>query len=251
MADLDFIIAASAVGEALIIMAAYSFLYKENPFFRIMESIYVGVGVGWALATSIFNMHTQRLPPFYRDPYGLWWYSLAIILGLFWYTYWSRKWFFLYRIPLSFEAGLNIGTALYGTVYSMYITQITATFRGFGATPLDTLNNIVITIGTLTAITFFYFSREHTGLLGYSSRIGRYFILIFLGSAFGNTIMGRTALVIMMAQELLKSPQWLMVPIVLVVFVGIEVLKKLGYLREFSPAVSQAFSVRAKGEAAE
>lgn len=251
MPDVDLIIAAAAIGEALMILCAYSFLYKENPFFRVMESIYVGVGVGWALATSIFNMHTQRLPPFYKDPYGLWWYGMAIILGLFWYTYWSRKWFFLYRIPLSFEVGLNIGTALYGTVYSQYIANITATFKGFGATPLDTLNNIIISVGTLTAISFFYFSREHTGLLGYSSKIGRYFILIFLGSAFGNTIMGRTALVITMAGELLKYPQWLTVPIVLIVFVSIEVVKKLGYLREFSPTLSQAFNVRAKGEAAE
>jgi len=245
---MDIIQTASFIGAALIVMTAYSFLYKENPFFRVMESIYVGVGVGWALATSIFSMHTQRLPPFYKDPSGLWWYALALGLGLFWYTYWSRKWFFLYRIPLSFEVGLNIGTALYGTVYSQYITNIVATFRGFGATPLDTLNNILISIGTLTAISFFYFSKEHTGLLGYSSRIGRYFILIFLGSAFGNTIMGRTALVITMSTQLMTYPQYWVVPIVLGVFIGIEVLKKLGFLRTFSAPVAQALNLPEKAQ---
>ena len=246
--SMDAVQTASAIGAALMVMTAYSFLYKENPFFRVMESIYVGVGVGWGLATSIFNMHTQRLPPFYKDPWGLWWYMLAIGLGLFWYTYWSRKWFFLYRIPLSYSVGLNIGTGLYGTVYTNYIVNITATFKGLGATPLDTLNNILISVGTITAISFFYFSREHTGLLGYSSKIGRYFILIFLGSAFGNTIMGRTALVITMCTQLLTYPQYWMVPIVLGVFIAVEVLKKLGYLRGFSAPMAQALNLPEKGQ---
>jgi len=239
---------ASAIGLSLVVLCAYSFLYKENPFYRIMESIYVGSGVGWGLATSLFRFN-QTLDPLYKNPGVYWWYTVAIFLGFFWYTYWSKKYFFLYRIPLSYGIGLSIGTSLYGVVYSTFIAQVTATFKGMGATPLETLNNILIAVGTFTAVLFFYFSREHTGALGYASKIGRYFILIFLGSAFGNTIMGRTALVITMTTELLKYPQWTMIPLVIGLFVVIELVKKIGYLREFSPTIAQAFDVPAKSEA--
>jgi len=244
---MSLVVTASAIGLALVVLCAYSFLYKENPFYRIMESLYVGCGVGWGLATSLFRFN-QTLDPLYKNPGVYWWYIIAIFLGLFWYAYWSKKYFFLYRIPLSYGIGLSIGTSLYGAVYSTFIVQVTATFKGLGATPLDTFNNILGAIGAFTAVLFFYFSKEHKGALGHASRIGRYFILIFLGSAFGNTIMGRTALVITMTTQLLKYPQWLMIPLVIVIFIAVELLKRIGYLREFSPAVAQAFEVRAKGE---
>jgi len=244
---MGFVEYASDIGMALIILCAYSFLYKENPFYRIMESLYVGGGVGWGLAYSLFRFN-QTLVPFFKDPSSLWWYTIAIFLGFFWYTYWSKKYYFLYRIPLSYGIGLSIGTGLYGSVYSTFIAQVTATFKGAGATPLETFNNILITIGAITAVLFFYFSKEHKGALGFASRIGRYFILIFLGSAFGNTIMGRTGLVISIVSELLKDPQWMMIPLVIAIFMVVELLKRIGYLREFSPTIAQAFEVPAKGE---
>jgi len=245
MVDVVFI---GAIGSALMILMCYSFLYKENPFYRIMESIYVGTTLGWGLSTSL-NRLNASLDPFYKDMGTYWWYAGALLIGLLWYTYWSKRYYFLYRIPLAYGVGLGIGTSFYGIVYSSFIAQITATFKGFGATPWDTFNNILIAIGTLTSVFVFYFSREHTGAMRYVSKIGRYFILVFLGSSFGNTIMGRTALAISMAQELMKYPQYWMVPLVIVIFLGIEMLKRLGYLREFSPKIAQAFNVPAKGEA--
>ena len=52
--------------------------------------------------------------------------------------------------------------------------------------------------------------------------------------------MGRTTLAINLINNLLVYPQWVMIPIVLVIFGSIELLK-IGYLREFSPMLAQAF----------
>ena len=230
----------------ILVLCVLSFLYKENPFYRIAESLFVAVSVGYGFVYNIWNFRRLTWTPLTTNWSANWWYVIAIFIGLFYYSYWSRKYFFLYRIPLSYAVGLSIGTGLYGTVYKSFVVQITSTFLGVAETPFDTFSNIVIIIGVLTSITFFYFSKEHTGLLGVSSRIGRYFILIFLGAAFGNTVMGRTALFITRATEIIQYPNWTMVPLVVAIFVAIEVVRKLGYLKEFSPEVARAFNVTAK-----
>jgi hypothetical protein len=50
---------------------------------------------------------------------------------------------------------------------------------------------IVVIVGVLTTLSYFYFSREHKGALGTSAKIGTYFLMIFFGATFGYTVMSR------------------------------------------------------------
>ncbi len=56
--------------------------------------------------------------------------------------------------------------------------------------------DVVILLGTLTTLSYFFFSREHRGALGFSARAGIWFLMISFGAAFGFTVMGRVALLI-------------------------------------------------------
>jgi hypothetical protein len=57
-------------------------------------------------------------------------------------------------------------------------------------------NNIVILIGTITGLMYFYFSREHTGNFGRLTKVGIYFLMISFGASFGFAVMGRISLLI-------------------------------------------------------
>ena len=59
----------------------------------------------------------------------------------------------------------------------------------------------------LCVVSYFYFSREHKGVLKVTSRIGIVFIMIGFGAAFGYTVMGRISLLIGRLQYLFGN--WL------------------------------------------
>ena len=58
-------------------------------------------------------------------------------------------------------------------------------------------------IGVVCTLIYFFFSREHKGLLGYTSRLGIIFIMIGFGASFGYTVMARVSLLIGRVQFLL------------------------------------------------
>ena len=63
---------------------------------------------------------------------------------------------------------------------------------GFSSWPLIT--NILIILGVFCALTYFYFSKEHTGAFGASAKFGIWTLMVGFGAGFGLTVMGRVSL---------------------------------------------------------
>jgi hypothetical protein len=57
-------------------------------------------------------------------------------------------------------------------------------------------NSLVILVGTITGLLYFYFSKEHKGVFGKVTRTGIYFLMISFGASFGFAVMGRISLLI-------------------------------------------------------
>ena len=57
-------------------------------------------------------------------------------------------------------------------------------------------NNLVILVGTVTGLLYFFFSKDHTGNFGKVTRVGIYFLMISFGASFGFNVMGRISLLI-------------------------------------------------------
>ncbi len=67
---------------------------------------------------------------------------------------------------------------------------------GGGAGGLAAFNNIVVFVGVLSVLVYFFFSVEHNGGVGKVSRLGIWFLMLGFGAAFGYTVMGRISLLI-------------------------------------------------------
>ena len=76
----------------------------------------------------------------------------------------------------------------------------------------DSLKNIIIVIGVLCTIIYFFFSFEHKGFVGKTARVGIWFLMITFGAAFGYTVMGRIALLAIRIEFLLNDWLWLIDP---------------------------------------
>jgi hypothetical protein len=88
------------------------------------------------------------------------------------------------------------------------VAQVQASLRPLiQTTPGATISAIVFTVGLISALLFFFFSREHKGALGVASRTGMYFLMIGFGAGYGFTVMSRISLLIGRLQFLLEN--WL------------------------------------------
>jgi hypothetical protein len=186
-------------------IAILSFLYKDNPLYKIAEHLYVGVSAGyWVIYIWAFDVKPMLIDEFWRQ-IGIerWILIIPAIFGVMMMLRWFPRTAWVSRWPISFTVGIAAGLAITAEVQGYIIPQIQATLvplvsfgENFAKSFFQSLNNIIIFVGVLTTILFFYFSREHKGALKVGSRIGIAFLMIGFGASFGYTIMARISLLI-------------------------------------------------------
>ena len=197
---------------AILTLAIFSFLYRENPFYRFAEHLYVGLGNGYAIT---FYWH-RILMPSLIDPVAhnpsivtkVWLIAIAII-GALYFTRFIPKISWLVRIPIAIALGYSAGTSIPRSVDAELIQQLRATIltRSMFAHWDTALWGIVILVGVIATVSYFFFSSERKGVLKPLSYAGIIFIMVGFGASFGYTVMARISLFIGRLQFLLGD--WL------------------------------------------
>ncbi len=178
---------------ATLTIAILSFLYRDNPLYKFAEHLYVGVSAGfWVIYTWAFDVKPMLVDRFIQET-GVekWILIIPAVLGIIMLSRWIPKYAWISRIPISFTVGIAAGLGITASLQGFIIPQIQATLL-----PLTSINNALIVIGVITTLFYFYFSREHKGILGTSSRLGIIFIMVAFGASFGYTVMARISLLI-------------------------------------------------------
>ncbi len=181
---------------AFLTLAIYSFLYKDNPFYKIAENIFVGVSAGYWAVILWFDFTWPNL----FDPLitqGNFIYLIPIIVGFMMFAPLIPKISWLIRIPLTFTMGVAMATVITQRVQGDIIPQLQATFLPLtGVSPVGLISNLLIIVGVITTLIYFYFSKAHTGILGIGAKMGIWFMMIAFGASFGYTVMARISLLI-------------------------------------------------------
>ncbi|MHC4862277.1 MAG: hypothetical protein ACYTDY_19525, partial [Planctomycetota bacterium] len=130
------------------------------------------------------------------------------ILGLFFFARFTQKWAWLSRWSIAFLVGTYAGLQLVAKFKTDLILQPAATFVNLNPNAGDIpggpaigwdgvlLINVPILIGVLACLTYFFFSKAHTGVVGLTARIGIWFLMAAFGASFGYTVMARISLFI-------------------------------------------------------
>jgi len=190
----------------------YSFLYKENPLYRLAEHLVVGISTGY----SIVIVYTRVLEPKLIDPIiageqGAWLLCVPAVLGLLYITRFFPSIAWLSRYPMAFLMGAGMGLGFPLSMKASVLRQLEASIVPLyeAGQPWDiVLGNIVMVLGTLAALIYFFFSKPHKGpFFGTGSKIGIWVIMVGFGATFGFTVMGRISLLIGRIQFLLYD--WL------------------------------------------
>lgn len=186
---------------ALMSLAIFSFLYRDNPFYRFAEHIFVGVANGWAVTFYWHNV----LVPFLFDPLfrqGQLYYILPFVVGMLYFTRFIPRVSWLVRIPIGLYMGYYVGVSIPATIQAYIVKQVQGTiltpqnFQAWGAGNTGIVWSIILFVGVLCTLSYFFFSKEHKGMLGVAARIGIIFVMVGFGAAFGYTVMARISLLI-------------------------------------------------------
>jgi hypothetical protein len=190
---------------AFFTLAILSFLYKDNPFYKFAEHVYVGSSAAFmVLYVWVFDAYPKLVMGF-TEKVGVQRYLLVIplILSLFILLRFVKPLSWLSVWSISFTVGMAAGLGITGLTQGFLVPQVQASMLPLfvkgstvGETILFTFNNLIIVFGTIFTILYFYFSREHKGVLGVSSKVGITILMITFGASFGYTIMARISLLI-------------------------------------------------------
>ncbi|MGB2723971.1 MAG: hypothetical protein WBC46_05345, partial [Nitrospira sp.] len=190
-----------ATGLTLFIL---SFLYEDNPLFKLAEHLYVGVSLGYTIVKTYDTVvMTLILRPILDK--GEWSLLIPVAIGMLMLTRYVPKAAWLSRYAFAFIVGIGAGLAIPRTISSFILKQIEDTVRpllamapGGGITfdysllnPASHVNAIIILIGVVSVLFYFFFSVEHSGPGKAVARAGILFLLLSFGAAFGYTVMAR------------------------------------------------------------
>lgn len=195
----------------------FSFLYKDNPLFKLAENLYVGVSVGYTIVKTYDTviLHLIWKPIVENQEWTL---LIPVSIGLLMLTRYVPKAAWLSRYAFAFIVGVGAGLAIPRTVSSFILKQIEDTVRpllmlvpGDGVTfswnllnPASSINVIIVLIGVSSVLFYFFFSVEHSGPGKAVARTGVLFLMIAFGAAFGYTVMARMSLLIGRLTDLIE-----------------------------------------------
>lgn len=195
---------------AFFTISIFSFLYKDNPFYKLSEQIFVGLSAAYWLVYIIYsimmpNLFTKLIEDFSGNailliPAGL---GLLMLMRLHPKTQW------LSRYPISIMIGTTAGISMLRYMKSDILEQVTATMINPFSAPdaAGVVGNLLLIIGTVTGVYFFYFSKKQEGIFKIPSKIGIWFLMVSFGATFGYTVMARVSLLIGRLEFLLRD--WL------------------------------------------
>jgi hypothetical protein len=189
--------------RAYLILSLFSFLYRDNRFYRLSEHIFAGLSAGYYVGLIWQTVIIQQLVNPMVDN-GQWVLIIPGLLGVLMFTRLIPKWSWISRVSLAFVIGNTAGIYIISSIHGLILPQMLSTMNAFRtADSFSTfLLAFIVVIGVISTLVYFYFSKEHTGVMGVTARVGIWFIMIAFGAHFGYTVMGRVSLLIGRAQFL-------------------------------------------------
>ena len=217
---------------ALLTLFIFSFLYKDNPLYKFAEHLFVGVSAGYYIVLNIWTVVVPNLwDPLYRTftghdpvtnaivtevggPFNAsigdyrGWFLIPGLLGVLLFSRMVSRIEWLSRWALAVIIGVYAGLKTTGFAQGDLVAQAQASLQPLWSSDVWTgVNAILFTIGLLASLLYFFYSREHKGVLGIAARTGIVFLMVSFGAGYGYTVMSRLSLLIGRFQFLLED--WL------------------------------------------
>ncbi len=182
---------AAATLSFLLTLAVFSYIWRDNPLFRLSLHLFIGVAAGYAGAVALTTViYPQLITPFFQLGSGvieiLFLAFPPLVLGLLLFTKLSARFSWLGNPTMAFLVGVGAAAAIGGAVLGTLFPQ-----TGAAGSRLD-LQGVLVMLGTVATLLYFQFSTrassdQPTGgnrvleIVGWG---GKLFIMVTFGVVF-------------------------------------------------------------------
>ena len=184
---------------ALFTLSIFSFLYRDNPFYKFAEQVFVGLSAAYWLVNIIYSILLPNLfSKLITDLGGNLILLIPASLGIMMLMRLHPKTQWISRFPIAIMIGTTAGISMLRYMKSDILNQVTATMINpfAAATVSGIIGNLLLILGTICGVYFFYFSKKQEGVFAVPSKLGIWFLMISFGATFGYTVMARISLLI-------------------------------------------------------
>ena len=195
-----------------------SFLYEDNPVYKLAEHLFMGIGIGVGTVEAYYGVFKPKLIDRLLVEHRLW--SLIPLVLLFMlFARLSRTHKDWARFPVAFIVAAFAGVKLTGEASGRLIAQVKASMPdlpqlyedhgiwNWEADGAGLFSGLVLVLGLCACLLYFYFSARHNKAMRGISRVGILILMLSFGASFGFTVMGRISLAIGRAEMLLGMSQ--------------------------------------------
>lgn len=179
---------------AFLTLCIFSFLYKDNPFYKFAEHLVVGVSAGYFAMLLFYEGFIPKLWVPMQE--GKWWYLFPGVLGLMMWTRFAKKASWISRYPIAIYIGIGTGVSIPLEMQAKIVQQLKASMSPISFSSWGGISSVIALVGIFCGLVYFFFSKEHKGVFGSLAKFGIWVLMIGFGTGFGLTVMGRISLLI-------------------------------------------------------
>lgn len=209
---------------AIFTLFILSYLLGDNFLFRFATHVLVGAGAAYIAFTVFVDVLWQRvvlpfiilrstLDPTLQMKADALVAGIGLLLSLLLLSKFLPRWALIGNIPVGYLVGVGAAVALGGALFGTIGAQVYATALpkdiAISPTPnlgLNVILNIIVVIGTLTALLSFGFYRAaRRGILSGVNSIGRWFVSIALGATFALVYVASVTVLIDRVQAIVNA----------------------------------------------
>lgn len=197
-----------------------SFLYEDNPVYKLAEHIFLGVSIAIGVLEAWYGVFEPNLINKLMGGHLLSLVPLTLIVLLFGKLVRSVDW--VAKIPIAFIVATFAGLNLTGEAKANLMSPMAASMPNLAelwekhglfdlaADGAGLISGVLLVAGICGTLLHFYFSAAHNRPMQYVSRFAVIVLMLSFGASFGYTVMGRISLAIGRAQVLMgmdRSPE--------------------------------------------
>jgi hypothetical protein len=167
--------------QAIVVIAVFSFLYKDNPVFAAAQNFYVGCAAGHGLILAIANFKAKAMVPLSQ---GQMLTIIPLVLSVMLLLRFVKGYGWISRIATAVPIGVGAGVALRAIPAAQILKQVLPTI-----TNLNTIDGWIILVGSICTVIFFLFTVKQTPVVRTMSQVGLAFMCITFGVTFAGAIL--------------------------------------------------------------
>ncbi len=174
----------------ILTLLVFSRLIGDNPAFRAVQYLFVGVSLGYAFVViyhQVLRPNALAMLGELSDPAALWLRAVPWLLGLLLLTRLTRRqtisW--LANLPLALLFGVGTALAVGGALVGTLVPQLLDTARPVGGDPVQAVGAVLLVLGVVLTLCYFYFTvpRETASgrVVAFGALVGRWLLMVAFG----------------------------------------------------------------------